>query len=275
MERFIRGLKYSKVFLVIFFACLLYGCEDTFQFNPNEVKLKDDEKGLNAKNISKIQAQPVDDTLRFILISDTHHEYEDVEGFVKLVNGMTGISFVAIAGDFTNFGLQTEYREANDRLKKLNVPYIAVIGNHDLLGNGSEVFEEMFGSLDFSFAHNGYKFIGINTNSREYGFDGQVPNISWLKSELQDTSTFDQVFVIGHVPPYSNDFDSELESAYATTLASSRKVKISMHGHKGDYAYDEYYNDGVNYLVTDDMKDRAYVLVKIWSGSFSVESKTF
>ncbi len=61
------------------FSLLLVGyssCEDPFQYNPNEIVLSDDEKDLNRKNIDRIVNQVDSDTLRFILISDTHHEYE-------------------------------------------------------------------------------------------------------------------------------------------------------------------------------------------------------
>jgi 3',5'-cyclic-AMP phosphodiesterase len=266
-------MKTTALFTLL--LIFIWSCEDPFQYNPNEVLLNDDEKNLNEKNISRIESIPHRDTLRFIIISDTHHEYPELDEFVQLVNTMSGIDFVAISGDLTNFGLLAEYRETNNRLKLLRIPYVAVIGNHDLLGNGSKVFEQMYGPLNFHFRCNNHKFIGINTNSREYNFNGKVPDVPWLKNELQDTGSFDKAFVIGHVPPTNPDFDPDLVVGYATTLAESGKVKLAAHGHAGGYSVVDWYSNGVPYLSVDDLSTRSYVLIKVWNDSISVENKTF
>ncbi len=60
---------YRIVFPVIVFA--LCACKDPFLYNINEIRLKEDEKNLNEKNIQQIKIQPFRDTLKFILIGDT------------------------------------------------------------------------------------------------------------------------------------------------------------------------------------------------------------
>lgn len=38
-----------------------------------------------------------------------------------------------------------EFEWAVERLNQLRVPYVGLIGNHDILGNGHEVYTELFG----------------------------------------------------------------------------------------------------------------------------------
>ncbi len=274
MKKYLFDYSFYKAVMVV--LIITFGsCEDPFQYNPNEVLLSDDEKDLNHKNINRIEAIPQKDTLRFILISDTHHEYEDLDDFVELVNAKNDIDFVLISGDLTNFGLQTEYRETNDRLKKLKIPYVAVIGNHDLLGNGEKVFKEMYGNLNFHFKCNNHKFMMINTNSREYNFNGNVPDLDFLRSELNDTSAYNHAYVIGHVPPFNNDFDPDLVNSYTSILAETGRVKFAAHGHTGGFSIVDWYNNGVPYVQVDDMGARSYVLVKAGNNLISVENIIF
>jgi|SRR5688572_15727906 len=271
-------MKPIKIFSPAAMFCLmiaiLTSCEDIFQYNSNEVLLEEDEKNLNAKNIHLIEALPARDTLRFIVIADVHHNYEVFENFTEIANNLHDIAFVAVAGDLTSFGLQTEYRELHAILKKLHMPWVCVIGNHDLLGNGRKVYHEMFGALNFTFLCNGNKFICIDSNSREYNFNGQVPDLAWLNHEIGATDA-SNIFIISHIAPFDHDFDPALENGYVSALASTEKVRISLHGHWHDFYKTYYYNDGILYQVTDDLADRGYTLISVWNEGFNIEQIRF
>ena len=260
--------------VLCFSIAILTSCEDPFQYNPNEVLLHDDEKNLNAKSISKIESIPHQDSLRFVVISDPHHDYENLEDFVDAANTFDQIAFVAIAGDLTTFGLQTEYREFHTILKDLNIPFVAVIGNHDLLGNGGKVFKEMFGPLNFTFTCSGNKFICMDSNSREYDFNGKVPDIGWMQQELS-AQGFNNMFVLSHISPFDTDFDPSLELGFAEAISASQNARLSLHGHSHDFYQADHYDDGVLYLITDDIKDRGYALITVWDNGFRVEQKHY
>src|SRR5687767_7211563 len=108
---------------------LLSGC-DLFEFSPQEVRIKDEEKNLNNRYFERIQAAiPADeDTMTFILVADTQRRYDETEDFVDAVNNMTDVDFVLHGGDLTDFGILQEYQWQHDILKELNVPYITVLG---------------------------------------------------------------------------------------------------------------------------------------------------
>ncbi|HYH14625.1 MAG TPA: metallophosphoesterase family protein, partial [Flavisolibacter sp.] len=114
----------------------LMSCKDLFQYSPKEVRLEEEEQNINLKNIPKIEALPKKDTLKFILIGDTQRFYDETADFVTAANQRNDISFVVLAGDISDFGLSKEFKWVHRELKQLKVPYIGVIGNHDMLSNG-------------------------------------------------------------------------------------------------------------------------------------------
>lgn len=255
---------YSTILLLTLTGCTL------FEYHPYEVRVPEDERDWNAKSIRRIlAANYTDDTVTVLHMGDTQRFYDEVEDFVKSANRVEA-DFVLLAGDISDFGLNDEFQWIHDILKRLNKPYVAVVGNHDLLGNGQLVFEERYGPVDDAFTVNGIKFVLLNTNSREYSFDGAVPNIPWLTQELTDPLTRHAV-VVSHVPPYDADFDPSLEDKYVHALRSSGNVRVSLHAHRHAYQNAEYYQDGIQYIVSTSMDNRMYLQVKLWPGGYAVK----
>ena len=259
---------------VILLACLPLAnisCKKAFLYNLNEIRLEENEKNLNAKNIEKIEAKSQGDTLKFILIGDSQRFYNELDDFVEEANKLKDVAFVILAGDISDFGLSKEFQWIHRGLSKLSMPYIAVIGNHDMLANGRNVYQQMFGPEDFTFSSNGNKFICLNTNSEEVGYNGSLPNIPWLQQQLSDLSNYKNAFVISHVPPFNNAFDKKLERQFSSLLASNSKVRLSMHGHLHSYQESEFYNDGLKYLVVGTINKRNYALISVWDDQYNVE----
>jgi 3',5'-cyclic-AMP phosphodiesterase len=244
------------------------------EYHPYEVRLKDEEKGLNKKAFAAINTlSNTKDTVSFILIGDTQRSYDQVESFVSSANA-TNHDFVVIAGDISDFGLMQEFRLVNDRLRKLKKPYAAVIGNHDFSGNGQRVFEEMYGPINDVFMVGEIKFILLNTNSREAGFNGRVPDLDLLASELDDPN-YSQAIVISHIPPFDADFDPQLEERYKHLLAHETRARLSLHAHQHRFFADNYYDDHVSYMITTAIVERGYFLFKVWNTGYSYRKITY
>jgi Icc protein len=254
-------------------SCVMLASCQSFLFHPNEARPS--ETALNTRNIEKISQLERKPVFKFILTGDTQRFYDELKAFVTHVNSLHDISFVLLNGDLIDFGLNKEYDWVADELKKLNVPYIAALGNHDMLGNGRKIFHEMFGPENFSFSYNGSKFICLNTNSRETGFDGKVPDTSWLRSELQDDAGSSNVFVLSHVPPFHGDFDKALEPAFAALLASQPKTRISLHGHEHKFRVLNPYPDSIIYLVAGATNQRSYAMIEVEGEHFSITEKYY
>src|SRR5690606_19085912 len=118
--------------------------------------------------------------------------------------------FVVHGGDLTDFGIIEEYRWQHEILKRLNVPYMATLGNHDCLGNGVKVFENMYGPQDAVYDLGNSRFVFINTNSLEFEED-PVPRLPFLGAAFGDTTSYSNGFVLMHVPPFDNEFDDAKE----------------------------------------------------------------
>jgi 3',5'-cyclic AMP phosphodiesterase CpdA len=242
--------------------------------------LRGGDRNLNLVNAAKIQALGLkpEDTIRIALISDTQRFYDETEDVVVSINTLNqvkghGIDFVIHAGDITDFGIMNEYRWIHERLKKLQMPYLAVIGNHDCVGNGKVIFEEMYGPHDYSLTIARNRLVFLNSNSLEYTKD-VPPNLTFLEQALQDVGNYNNAFVIAHVPPFDEDFDRNKEPGYAG-LINQFDVKYSIHGHQHNHRLRQPYGDGRNYLVVGSVEKRQYVVMTLIGRQVSYEVVKF
>ena len=121
---------------------------------------------INKKNIARIEETCRNkETIRFAMIGDTQRWYDETEAFVNALNKRNDIDFVIHGGDISDFGLTKEFLWQRDILNKLKVPYVVLLGNHDCLANGIEVFRKVFGEENFSFIAGKTKFVCLNTNA--------------------------------------------------------------------------------------------------------------
>lgn len=256
---------------IIGFAALALVFTGCFEYNPNQIILEDDEQDLTAKNIALIREKPVPNTIRFALMGDTQRFYDETEDFVRSINQHDNLDFVVHAGDISDFGLAQEFQWVHEIMSQVKFPYLTVIGNHDLLANGRKVYKKMYGALDYSFEYGNYKFIMLNTNSREYEFDGSIPDLVWLRNQLEDNPDNKKVIVISHIPPFDGDFDPDLEEQYATMLSNNPNVLFSLHGHRHSFSDAEYYEDGIRYFVTTTTQKGGYAIVTLSPNNANIE----
>lgn len=250
------------LFLLFFQSC------DSFEFSPNQVYNKSTKVGLNAKNLALLYSLPEDDTITIAFVGDSQRFYDELDLFIDTVNNIAAVDFVLLAGDISDFGLLAEFELISDMLEKLKKPCIGVVGNHDVLAKGEEVFERMFGPLDFSFHYGGVKFVAHNTNGKEY-FTGDVPDLEWLASELRPSDTSKYFIPVSHVPPFSSDFDEKLIDGYASLFQETPGLLVSLHGHIHTHKDGYPFNDGIRYMTTHSFDKRSFVLLKIFDGQIT------
>jgi predicted phosphodiesterase len=255
-----------SIFALLF---LLFGC-DKFQYTPYRVDVDPEVASLNKRNLEQLTAvlPGEDSSLTFAVIGDSHGAYDELSAAIKHINRTEEIQFVIHVGDMTELGLLKEYQWLHEIVNDLRVPYLTVIGNHDCLTNGVVIYEQMFGPLDYAFDIGGFKFVFLNTNSWE--FSGGVPNLKWLASQLDSLDGYQAIFVVSHVPPFGDQF-SEADGQVFTGLLAASDVHMSIHGHMHSYLYADVYGDGVKYLVTDDIMDRCYSVVRVVGDSTAVD----
>lgn len=270
----IRIVKATMKQYILFFLIFLLGVSgcDSLEFSPNQAFDKNTPRDLNNKNLEELFAAPSDDTVRFVVAGDTQRQYKNTRDLVNTINRMPGIDMFFLAGDVSEFGLLEEMEQINELLEKLSIPYITVVGNHDFVGNGDEVFKRMFGKLNFSFVYQGTKFICHNTNSREFNFNGRVPNVNWLAEEFLPEPGVDNYVAIAHVLPLSWDFDTSLTDQYINIINGNPKTRAAFYAHDHRYSVHYPHNQDIPYVVTNALINREFLLVEIINGTLSYKN---
>lgn len=235
-------------------------CKENFIYHPNEVR--PDKTDLNRKNIQRIEALPAKDTFSFILTGDTQLANAELDDFISNVNARTDIEFVIINGDLTDFGRNYEYNLLARQLNNLDIPYVSVIGNHDMLGNGRLIYTKMFGPENFSFNYGNNHFVVINSNYREGSESDQLPDLDWLQQELGNNATHTNTFIASHIAPFSADFDPGKEQQYHEIISNHTATRLSMHGHDHHFNISQPYDD-LKYVVAGAMSYRNYAVIKV------------
>jgi len=262
MSALIRSVLYTVLLSVITISC------NKFEYSPNQKFDRNSRTDLNAKNLDKLyKASTTDDTLRFILTGDTQRSYDQARDLIKVANtDFPKLDFVLLNGDISDFGLLQEMKWVTDIYENLHAPYITIIGNHDLVANGMDIYKKMFGELNFTFTYKKVKFICHDTNSREYQFNGKVPDLDWISKELQTNTDVNAIIGVAHIPPRSFDFDPALKEPYEILLNNEPKFIASLHSHENtnDIVYP--IPNGVPFIVSNAVTNRQFLYVEVADG---------
>lgn len=239
------------------------------EYSPNQKFDKNTPQNLNAQNLKRILETAGDDTIRFILSGDSQRAYDDLEPFINKVNATRGIDFVLLNGDISDFGLLQEFKWIEGYYSRLKVPYLAIIGNHDHSANGIYVYQRMYSEkLDFSFIYKGVKFVCHNTNSREYNFDGTVPDLKYLRSQFQPEAGVKGYFAVAHVPPTNADFDKNLFADYGKILTDNGKVYAVLNAHIDKETVQYPYTSNLPIITTNALYNRHFLVVEVVNNNF-------
>jgi Icc-related predicted phosphoesterase len=272
MTRYSRPIAASVISLLL--ALISQSCEE-FEYSPYEIRLEEDEKGINTRNIARVEALDIspDDTLRFILTADLQGFYEENEAMVAHIKQhQKDSNFLLVGGDLTDFGLAKEFKLIHEDFGTLPIPYVAVIGNHDAVNNGKQAFSAMYGDYDTSFSVGNSKFILLNTNYIE--FEKQVPDLDWLEQELAAAANYENVFVLSHIPPQNYEFGEEKSSRYYS-LMSQYNVRYSLHGHNHNFEHYFPFDGTVPYIQTGAAEDREYIVFTVIGDQVKFERVMF
>ncbi len=268
--------RYAHSILVLVFTTLLLAGCDKFEASPYATHTPNAPVHSNLTNIERLAAREPfdDDTVTIVFTGDPQRFYEEQELIVAKANTIPNVDLFILAGDIADFGLMQEFLWVHERMERLNMPWFAVIGNHDMQANGRLIFQQLFGPLDFSFTYKGYKFLFHDTNGREYGHNGTAPRIGWLADQMADTVP-DHFIAVSHVPPFNGDFDPALVQPYTQQLGSDERTILSLHGHTGSHVDEYLYGDHVRYMVCNAMYWPVFHVLRIHGGQVEVEAMNY
>jgi Icc-related predicted phosphoesterase len=244
--------------------------------HPYDAKVRG-EKNLNEKYILQIGENLKDQkSFRFAFISDTQRWYDETEDAVHAINQRNDIDFVIHGGDLSDFGATHEFIMQRNIMLGFNIPWITLLGNHDCLGTGEDVYEEIWGNPNFYFQAGNVLFICLNTNCMEYNYSEPVPDFSFLEKLMKNIPEgVEKTIVAMHVPPFDLEFNNNVANVFQLYLKEFPNLQFCMYGHGHNYRTDNLFNDGILYHQTPCIKKRGYILFTITENGYEEELVEF
>ncbi|AFL95360.1 metallophosphoesterase 1 [Thermococcus cleftensis] len=158
--------------------------------------------------------------------------------------------FIIDGGDLVYSGRVDEWGELLKEWK-WNKPIFVAPGNHEYRGEGINVYHQVFGPDDYSFALGDYYYVIINNIEHDYGLSDET--FYWLEKELEKAKNAGKrpVLVL-HAPP----IDPRPDGDHAMNPEDARKLLTLMKkynafgvfSHIHIYWYGE--EDGVQMVIT-------------------------
>ena len=266
-----------KYFIFIVLAVVVFtGCNGVFDVHPYDTNF-DGETDINSRNIKRIETECRDKLpLQVAFISDSHIDYADLRAMIDDINQRDSIDFVVHLGDLSDTGTTKEFVWTREKLSGLRKPYVALIGNHDFLGTGEEVYEKMWGKFDFCFIAGRVKFLCLNTNATEYDYIAAVPNFDYMEEHWTcDSALYERTIVCMHARPFSDQFNNNVAKSFEYYVRMMRGLMFCINGHDHSLKAEELYNDGVIYYGVDAAYNRNYMLFRIGKEEYDYGSVRF
>jgi 3',5'-cyclic-AMP phosphodiesterase len=260
-------VHWKKLVCLLLCSYLCVECETPFSFSPFEAKVPIELRNTTEKNLERVMAR---DTLQngsfnVALLSDVHYHFNELRNALEDINARNDIAFIVVTGDITDNGLQKEFELFRNIMAGSKVPWLTVIGNHDYLSNGRDVYRQMFGELNYSFVFNRTKLVFWDNVKWE---SNQAPDWEWFMTTVSETTTdsgiqkeYDQVIPFSHIPPIDGQFIRHAAGQHE--LFRTQGIKLSVHGHKHEFSDEEYYGDGVRYVTIGSPQKKNYAVLQV------------
>ena len=275
MKKYLLNKRHALGTCLCGISCMMMlgACDTVYDVHPNDVRVNG-ETDVNAKNITKIeQAVKSKDTIRFAVISDSHQWLDDLKAEVNDINRRKdSIDFVIHCGDISDFGATREMKWTRNRLQKLQMPSVVLLGNHDCLGTGNQSYEVIFGNPDFSFIAGRVKFVCLNTNAIEYDYSRPVPNFDFMEAERSaDSTDFDRTVVCMHAAPYSEQFNNNVAKVFNYYIHQFPGLMFCLDGHGHHTKQEDLYGDGTIFYMAASSSFRQYYIFTITPNGYHYE----
>jgi 3',5'-cyclic-AMP phosphodiesterase len=250
--------NFIRLFLI---GCsIIWACDHPFSYSPYGVDVPESIRNTTQLNLERIAALDAvaSDTFKVALLADTHYHFEDLKDALNHINRRNDLSFIIVTGDITENGLQKEFELFHSIMQNSKLPYLTVIGNHDYLANGAEVYRQLYGPFNYSFEFHGVRFVMWDNVRWE---SGKSPDWQWLKNTLSSTSEehtaeAKQIIPFSHIPP----FDPQLRDSAVVyhRMIAAQNVKVSVHGHKHEFSQAHFGGNDIDYITIGSPQKRGY-----------------
>lgn len=242
-------IRIGFVVTFIVLSLIVVGCENLLEYSPFTNDVKDEWRKQNETSLDKISSGINQEFTPFKvgLIADSHTYYDEFEDQVDYLNSREDLDFIIHLGDITLGSYMREFNWYSEIMNRIDQPVFTIIGNHDCLGNGHEIYKEMFGTPNMQFSYKGVKFVLFDDVIWEKQIED--PDLLWLYDALENDNNYKYVLPFAHIPPWDSQFSIGNRYLYHEIM-KDRNIQFSVHGHDHSYKLNQTFGDGnVNYLV--------------------------
>jgi 3',5'-cyclic-AMP phosphodiesterase len=199
---------------------------------------------------------------KFAVIGDPQQYPKDLSDTITHINRKNNIDFIVLLGDIAETGIAQEFEWACKALSRSEQPVLAVIGNHDALSFGQQIWHNNFGPEDYSFSFMGTKFVAFNNNKYEYP---DSPSLSFLENEAAQDENVPRNLTIGfsHIQPWPDqpNLSGQLKSFGYDHM---------FHAHEHKFKYWQYQDVQLPHYIVAHTRFVNYAIVEVNQGSLSV-----
>ncbi len=289
-----------NVLLAVALACMMQGC-DNFEYHPYASNIHGN-IDVNRQNIARISSTVKSLPMKFVFLTDTQTSYDELDEAIGVIKRRGDIDFIIHGGDQTDFGLPKEFMWCRDLLEKSGIPFFAVIGNHDCLGNGDYTFEYVYGAKNYSFNVAGVHFLCLNTNALEYDYSEPVPDLDFIENDAAEVASLNasqpgsvtHTVVVMHACPYDEQFNNNVAKPFRNYLRyfpgisdgdetlevsagvpektfKSYKRGFCINGHNHRLSINNIYNDDLLFYQCPNMAKRCFFVFEIDADGYEME----
>ena len=152
---------------------------------PPRAVLEASERDLHGKALDRLQAAPPPAVVRFAVVGDTQLAFDEAADAVEHLNAREDLAFVVQMGDFTHVGIAPRVPPHERGVRP--APRALLRRGRDPRPRGKRrriSTPGCSGQPHLAFTFGRTRFVLFDSNSREVGFDGSVPNLAWLSAQL-------------------------------------------------------------------------------------------
>ncbi len=263
---------HCTVAMFLIMTLLLAGC-DMIEYHPYDTRLHG-ATGLTRQMTAEIEQRcNGKDTIRFAVISDTQRWYDETERMVGDINERDSIDFVIHLGDQSDFGLTKEFVWQRKIMMRLHCPFVCIIGNHDCLGTGEDVYHEIYGEDNYSFNASFVHFVCLNTNACEYDYSQAIPDFGYIKNDIGSTVTGTLYTVAAmHAVPFSEQFNNNVADYFDYMLKQYPGLLFCLGGHDHHTSVNYLFEDSVPYYKCGNAGKKTYLIFTVTREGYKYET---
>ena len=156
-----------------------------------------------------LAAAPRGGSFRFIVVNDLHYISAEcgqwLERTARQMKSHDDIELCLVAGDLTEHGQPEHHNAVREILRAFGIPTYVVIGNHDYVEKTGEraAYDKAFPkSLNYSFVHRGWQFIGLDTSEglKYENTSIQPHTFSWVDERVRKLDKNRPTIIFTHFP---------------------------------------------------------------------------